>query len=92
MQTQTHLQFYALHTNETNKVNYKSIVYIRGGQTVDRGRLFGPYQNLFATSVRSITFRLTAFFGSTYIWEEAFSQMKVIKSRYRSRLNDEHSK
>lgn len=40
--------------------------------------------------VRSIALRLTAFFGSTYLCEEAFSQMKIIKSRYRSRLTDEH--
>jgi hypothetical protein len=41
---------------------------------------------------RSIALRLTAFFGSTYLCEAAFSQMKIIKSRYRSRQTDEHLK
>ena len=36
--------------------------------------------------------RLTEFFGSTYICEEAFFQVKIIKSRYQSRLTDEHLK
>ena len=31
-------------------------------------------------------------FGSIYLCEEALSQMKIIKSRYQSRLNDEHLK
>lgn len=43
-------------------------------------------------ALRSIALRLTAFFGSTYLCEAAFSQMKVIKSKYRSRLTDEHLK
>jgi hypothetical protein len=34
---------------------------------------------------------LTGFFGSTYLCEEALSQMKIIKSKYRKRLIDEHS-
>jgi hypothetical protein len=59
---------------------------------VNRGQLFGLYQNVFATSVRSITLRLTAFFGSNYLCEEAFSHMKIIKSRYRRRLTDERLK
>jgi hypothetical protein len=53
---------------------------------------FGLHQNLFAASVRSLALRLTAFFGSTYLCEEAFFQMKILKSRYRSRLTDECSK
>ena len=36
---------------------------------------FGLYQNLFAASVGSVTLRLTAFFRSTYLCEEAYSQM-----------------
>ena len=66
--------------------------HIGGSQTVgrdlpvDRGQLFGLYQNLFAASVRSIVLPLAAFFGST------FSQMKIIKSSHRNRLTDEHLK
>jgi len=64
----------------------------RGGQRVDRylpvdrdqlfGRsraLCGVYQNLLANSVLSVALRLTAFFGSTYLCEEAFSPTKIIK-------------
>ena len=50
--------------------------------------LFGLYRNLFAASVRSTAHRLTAFFGSICLCEKAFFQMKIIKSRYRSRLTD----
>jgi hypothetical protein len=56
--------------------------------SVDRSRVFGPYKNLFAALVRSVAHRFTAFFGSTYVCEEAFSQTKIIKSGYRSRLTD----
>jgi hypothetical protein len=31
-------------------------------------------------------------FGSTYLRDEAFSQMKILKSRYRNRLTDERLK
>jgi hypothetical protein len=41
---------------------------------------------------RSIALRLAAFFGSTYCCEEASSQMKIITSRYQSRLTDGHLK
>jgi hypothetical protein len=34
---------------------------------------------------------LRRFFGSTYLCEEALSQMKIIKTRYRNSLTDEHS-
>jgi hypothetical protein len=40
--------------------------------------LFGLCQNLFVASVRSTPVPLTAFFGSTYLREEAFSQMKTV--------------
>jgi hypothetical protein len=42
--------------------------------------------------LRSVALLLTAFFGSTYLCEAAFSQMKIIKSRYGSRLNVERLK
>ena len=51
----------------------------------------GLSQNKSAASVRSMDLRLTGFFGSTYLCEEALSQKKIIKSRYRNRLTDEHS-
>jgi hypothetical protein len=65
-------------------------LYRRDDQTVDRGQLFGLYQTISAASVRSIDLRLAAFLGSTYLCEKAFYQMKIIKSRYRSRLTDDH--
>lgn len=40
--------------------------------------------------LKQITLQLTAIFGSTYLCESAFSEMKMIKSKYRNRLNDEH--
>ena len=44
------------------------------------------------TPVRSTALRLTECFGSAYLCEEALSHMKIIKSIYRSRLTNEHSK
>jgi hypothetical protein len=58
---------------------------------VDRPRFFGLYQNLFSALVRSLAHRLEAFFGLVCLGKEAFSQLMIIKSRYRSRLTDEHS-
>lgn len=34
--------------------------------------------------------KVSAYFGSTYFCEMAFSQMKITKSKYRSRLTDRH--
>ncbi|KAK1886934.1 Protein FAM200A [Dissostichus eleginoides] len=34
--------------------------------------------------------KVSAYFGSTYLCKMAFSQMKIIKSKYRSRLTDRH--
>ena len=41
--------------------------------------LFGVCQHLLASSIRSVALRLTGAFGSTYLCEEAFSQMEIIK-------------
>lgn len=40
--------------------------------------------------LKEIALQLTALFGSTYLCESAFSEMKIIKSKYRNRLTDEH--
>jgi len=54
--------------------------------------LIGLQPNLTVASVRSTALRLTQYFGSAYLCEEAFSHMKIIKSRYRRRLTDGHLK
>lgn len=38
----------------------------------------------------SCALKLKAYFGSTYLCEMAFSQMKIIKSKYRTRMTDAH--
>ena len=53
---------------------------------------FGLFPNLTAASERSTALRLTEYFGSACLCEEAFFHMKIIKSRYRRRLTDEHLK
>jgi len=40
--------------------------------------------------LKSVAMRIFAFFGSTYLCEAAFSQMKNIKSQFRSSLADYH--
>lgn len=45
--------------------------------------LFGLFQKLFAALGQSVALG-DSIFGLTYICEEAFSQVKVIKSRYRN--------
>ena len=41
-------------------------------------------------NMRKCATSLTAMFGSTYLCESAFSHMKIIKSKYRSTLTDDH--
>lgn len=51
------------------------------------------YKNLPAEqflNIRHFARKFTSMFGSTYICEQAFSRMNLIKSKTRSRLNDEH--
>ena len=46
--------------------------------------------SLFAPLVWTIGITLAEFFGSAYLCEEDFCQMKIIKSRYRNRLTNKH--
>lgn len=41
-------------------------------------------------NLRRCALNLTALFGSTYLCECAFSHMKIIKSKYRSTMTDDH--
>lgn len=41
-------------------------------------------------NLRQTAKNLTALFGSTYLCESAFSHMKIIKSKYRSTMTDDH--
>lgn len=41
-------------------------------------------------SLKKAAYKIKSFFGSTYLCESLFSNMNFIKSRYRSRLTDEH--
>ena len=41
-------------------------------------------------NMRKCAISLTALFGSTYLCESAFSHMKMIKSKYRSTMTDDH--
>ena len=41
-------------------------------------------------NLKEVALQLTGLFGSTYLCESAFSEMKIIKSKYRNRLTDEH--
>lgn len=41
-------------------------------------------------NLRRCAMNFTALFGSTYLCESAFSHMKIIKSKYRSTMTDDH--
>ena len=53
---------------------------------------FWSLPKFISTSVWSVALHVTAVFGSTYLFEEAFSQVKILKWRYQSHLTDEHLK
>ena len=59
-----------------------------------KSRAHGQFWNLLTEekypNMRKCAISLTAFFGSTYLCESAFSYMKIIKSKYRSTMTDEH--
>lgn len=40
--------------------------------------------------LKQVALQITASFGSTYLCETTFSHMKIIKSKYRTRLTGEH--
>ncbi|KAL3279779.1 hypothetical protein HHI36_017287 [Cryptolaemus montrouzieri] len=41
-------------------------------------------------NIRQIALQLPAMFGSTYLCESAFSEMKIIQSKYRNKVTDDH--
>ena len=41
-------------------------------------------------NVYTLAKRMAAVFGSTYICEQTFSRMKIVESKTRSRLTDQH--
>lgn len=57
-------------------------------------RAHGQFWNLLTgvkyPNMRKCATYLTALFGSTYLCESAFSHMKIIKSKNRSTIADEH--
>ncbi|KAL7402366.1 hypothetical protein ABVT39_013901 [Epinephelus coioides] len=59
-----------------------------------KARAHGQFWNLLTEdkypNIRKCATFLTALFGSTYLCESAFSHMKIIKSKYRSTMTDEH--
>lgn len=59
-----------------------------------RPGMHGEFWNLLLEqkypNLRRCALNLTALFGSTYLCESAFSHMKIIKSKYRSTMTDDH--
>jgi Domain of unknown function (DUF4371)/Spin-doc zinc-finger/hAT family C-terminal dimerisation region len=41
-------------------------------------------------NLKKVSLRVLSFFGSTYLCESGFSDMKIIKSKYRTNLTDSH--
>ncbi len=59
-----------------------------------KARASGQFWNLLAEdkypNIRKCATSLTALFGSTYLCESAFSQMKIIKSKHRSTITNDN--
>ncbi len=59
-----------------------------------KSRAYGLFWNLLTEenypNLRKCATFLTALFGSTYLCASAFSHMKIIKSKYRSTMTDDH--
>ena len=59
-----------------------------------KSRAHGQFWNLLTEekypNMRKCATSLTALFGSTYLCESAFSHMKIIKSKYRTTMTDDH--
>ena len=64
-----------------NDILLKSLISEDFWNTVDREKF--PF-------LKKVACKIKSFFGSTYLCESLFSNMNFIKSRYRSRLTDEH--
>ena len=58
-----------------------------------KSRAHGQFWNLLTEvkypNMRKYATSLTALFGSTYLFEAAFSHIKIIKSKYRSTMTDD---
>ncbi|CAI5694542.1 unnamed protein product [Oreochromis niloticus] len=56
----------------------------------DHGQFWNLLTEVKYPNMRKCAASLTALFGSTYLCESSFSHMKIIKSKYRSTMTDEH--
>jgi hypothetical protein len=68
---------------------YQSVVF---SCSIDGSRILFSIKILFASSELTLALRLTVLFWSTKTCEKAFNHNKIIKSKYRRRLTDEHWK
>ena len=64
-----------------NDILLKSFILKDFWNTVDREKF--PF-------FKKAAYKIVSFFGSIYLCESLFSNMNLIKSRYRYRLTDEH--
>jgi len=75
-------------TLEAEIITLQNDIYIKARASEDKFWKYlaeDKYLNL-----KKCAENLYACFGSTYLCESAFSQMKIIKSKYRTNLTDEH--
>lgn len=76
------------HTALTNK--YKEIISTATNQEYIEFWKFVPKSDF--PNLHDLTLRYCCRFGSTYVCEQIFSVMNVIKTKYRSKLTDTHLK
>ncbi|XP_067937246.1 general transcription factor II-I repeat domain-containing protein 2A-like [Watersipora subatra] len=75
---------------ENEIVSLQNDIEMKSRATTEREKLWGLLLEEKYPNIRRCAFNLSACFGSTYLCESAFSYMKIIKSKYRSTMTDDH--
>ena len=75
---------------EEEMVSLQNDIVMKSRASIEREKIWKVLSEEKYPNIKKCAFYLLSCFGSTYLCESVFSHMKIIKSRYRSVMTDQH--
>ena len=75
---------------EEEMVSLQNDIEMKSRASIEREKIWKVLSEEKYPNIKKCAFYLLSCFGSTYLCESVFSYMKIIKSRYRSVMTDQH--